>query len=464
MEQIVLTLEDGYESLDRCLSGQAVDPAGSRAVTGMIRDRVVPGAVTDRAIFELPGGVDTGRRSGDGAPRRILLVCGRAFSRLRISHYLAGAEGRLGVRFIHFDDFRPNPDYGSVVKGVELFRKEGCEAILAVGGGSAIDVAKCIKLYAYMDPSKSYLEQRIVPNKIPLIAVPTTAGTGSEATRFAVIYHHGEKQSVTDASCIPSVVFFDPTALETLPAYPKKAAMLDALCHGIESFWSVHSTEESKVCAREAIRLILRYMDVYLSGECTKDRGTACGTDPVNTAMLRAADLAGRAIDITQTTAGHAMSYKLTSLYGIAHGHAVALCVASLWPYMLSHMEDCIDPRGSAYLRAVFGELAEAFGYESKEDERGQGGQENDKGKKDSRDQEKDKEDERDRDKENLAYAAAAQFAELVRSLGLDVPVPAYGDIDRLSQSVNPERLKNNPIRLDQEAIEELYHQILDKV
>lgn len=368
----------------------------------------------------LRGGADTGMTGDSSVPRRILLVCGRSFPRLQISRYLTGARERLGVRFFHFDDFQPNPLYESVVKGVELFCREGCEAILAVGGGSAIDVAKCIKLYACMDPSRSYLEQKIVPNGIPLIAVPTTAGTGSEATRFAVIYHHGKKQSVTDVSCIPSVVFFDPTALETLPDYQKKAAMLDALCHGIESFWSVRSTEESRAYAREAIRSILTYMDPYLSA------AGGMADQHVNAAMLRAADLAGRAIDITQTTAGHAMSYKLTSLYGIAHGHAAALCVARLWPYMLSHMEDCIDSRGPAYLHTVFGEIAQAFGCEDKD-----------------------------------GYEAAEKFAEILQSLGLDVPAPADGDILALSRSVNPDRLKNNPIKLSEKELEGLYGQIL---
>lgn len=95
---------------------------------------------------------------------------------------------------------------------------------------------------------------------------------------------------------------------------------------------------------------------------------------------------------------------------------------------MLSHMEDCVDPRGPAYLRVVFRELAEAFGYEGKADGRVQ------------------------------------EFAELVCSLGLDAPVPAHGDIEILSRSVNLERLKNNPIRLDQKAMEELYRQILGRM
>ncbi len=97
----------------------------------------------------------------------------------------------------------------------------------------------------------------IKPNNIPLLAVPTTAGTGSEATRFAVIYYGGNKQSVTSESLIPDAVVLDPDTLITLPLHQKKATMMDALCHSIESFWSINSTDESKEFSRTAIREIL---------------------------------------------------------------------------------------------------------------------------------------------------------------------------------------------------------------
>ena len=129
--------------------------------------------------------------------KTILLVCSRSAMRLPVAAFLERFQAETGVRIVPFSDFRPNPLYESVAAGVELFRREGCELIFAVGGGSAMDVAKCIKLYANMSPEENYLRQNIVPNDIPLLAMPTTAGTGSEATRYAVIYYNGEKQSVT---------------------------------------------------------------------------------------------------------------------------------------------------------------------------------------------------------------------------------------------------------------------------
>lgn len=347
--------------------------------------------------------------------RRLLLVCDNSLSFLNIRDYFETLTGRTGVEVIRFDDFQPNPQYESVVNGVTLFNREHCEAIIAVGGGSAIDVAKCIKLYSNMNTSRNYLEQTIVPNDVRLLAMPTTAGTGSEATRYAVIYYQGAKQSVADESCIPSAVLMDSSALKTLPLYQKKSTMLDALCHAVESFWSVNSTVQSKAFSREAIEMILSNMGGYLSND-----------DTANEVMLRAANLAGQAINITQTTAGHAMCYKLTGLYGIAHGHAAALCDRVLFPWMIQNTDRCIDARGADYLKQTFREIAQAMGCSTPEE-------------------------------------ACGKFDDVVTALRLDIPAASDKDYEILKTSVNPTRLKNHPLSLDTETIDRLYHQMLSR-
>ena len=346
---------------------------------------------------------------------KLLLVCDGALRFLSIRNYFAELPERLGVGVVKFDDFQPNPLYESVVEGVALFHQERCEAIIAVGGGSAMDVAKCIKLYSNMDSSRNYLEQPIVPNDVKLLAIPTTAGTGSEATRYAVIYYNGVKQSVADESCIPSAVLMDSSVLKTLPLYQKKSTMLDALCHALESFWSVNSTDESKAYSRSAIAIILSHMAGYLAND-----------DDANEAMLRAANIAGKAINITQTTAGHAMCYKLTSLYGIAHGHAAALCDRVLFPWMVENTDKCIDPRGEEYLKQTFCEIAQAMGCSTQEQ-------------------------------------ACDKFGAIMDSLQLDIPEASDDTYNVLKTSVNPTRLKNHPIKLDADTIDMLYHQILSK-
>ena len=351
-----------------------------------------------------------------GDAGRTMLVCDDAIDfQVGFSAHLKTLADR-GVRIVEFRDFQPNPLYESVVKGVRRFRSERCRAIIAVGGGSAIDVAKCIKLYSNMEgdgADGSFLTQEVVPNDIPFLAMPTTAGTGSEATRYAVIYYEGRKQSVTHVSCIPQTVLLDPDSLKTLPAYQRKSTMMDALCHAIESFWSVNSTAESMAFSRDAIEMILANMDGYLNN-----------TEAGNRAMLRAANTAGKAINITQTTAGHAMCYKITSLFRVAHGHAAILCDRVLLPWMVMNTDKCIDPRGEAHLVSVLGEIARAMGCETPE-------------------------------------GAGSKLNDIFDTLKLEVPQATGEQYDQLKTSVNPVRLKNHPIALDEETIDRLYHMIL---
>ena len=197
----------------------------------------------------------------------LLLVCDKSLQNLSINSYFENLKKRTGIKVVKFNDFHPNPLYSSVVEGVQLYRNANCQSIIAVGGGSAMDVAKCIKLYNNMNgngENGGFLTQTVVSNNTKLLVIPTTAGTGSEATRYAVIYYKGEKQSITHESIIPETVLMDSSVLTTLPLYQKKATMLDALCHSIESFWSINSTEKSKKYSKEAIELIVNNIEGYL--------------------------------------------------------------------------------------------------------------------------------------------------------------------------------------------------------
>lgn len=341
--------------------------------------------------------------------RRFLLVCGSSF------HSLAIAEKIKGFPIAHtvFSDFSPNPKYEDVCKGVELFNEKECDFVLSVGGGSSMDVAKCIKLFATMDPKLFFLDQVYQENEISLIAVPTTAGTGSESTRYAVIYHEGEKFSVTHESLIPKYAILEPSVLESLPLYQKKCCMLDALCQAIESWWSVNSTQQSISYARQAISLVLEHIDGYMANEPAGNRG-----------MLLASNWAGRAINITQTTAPHAMSYKMTSLFGIPHGHAVALCLPKVWRFMLDNRDLCIDPRGKEYLVSVFSGLATAL-------------------------------------EANGPNEAILWFESLLDTLDIQAPIGLDGEkLQVLVESVNLERLQNSPVRLEKETFLSLYTRV----
>ena len=343
---------------------------------------------------------------------KVLLVCDSSFQYLSIK---ADIEN-MPVPYVVFDQFTPNPLYEDVSKGVDLFNAEGCDTILAVGGGSSMDVAKCIKLYSKMSKDTLYLEQEYRDTGVRLVAIPTTAGTGSESTRYAVIYYDGKKQSVTHDSIVPDAAILEPKVLKTLPLYQKKCTMLDALCQGIESWWSVNSTDESKEYSRKAVSDIVKWWREYIF-ENTAEAAVH---------IMEAANYAGRAICITQTTAAHAFSYKITSMYKLPHGHAVAVCLPEIWEYMIGNMDKCIDSRGEGYLGSIFQEIAGALGASSPEE-------------------------------------AVRMFRSMMEEMQMQQPVTENRDADLevLTTSVNPIRLRNNPVELEREAIEYLYNIII---
>lgn len=344
--------------------------------------------------------------------KKIFFVCGNTIKEEQT--YLLIKQLLSNYEVTEFSDFSPNPTYESVVAGVKLFQNEKSDFILALGGGSTLDVAKCIKLFATMKNTDNYLNQPILENNIPFMAIPTTAGTGSEATHFAVIYYKGEKYSVSHWSSIPQYVVFLPSALRTLPLYQKKATFFDALCHAIESFWAINSTYESRTYSKEAIQLIIKYKDLYLENDRIG-----------NEKLLLAANTAGKAINIAKTTAGHAMCYKLTSLLGIPHGHAAAICVAKLWQYMENNINHCIDVRGRKYLQNTFDEIAKSMYCIN-------------------------------------SHEAIKYFQNMLVEYDL-YPLKTNKKLDlvTLCNSVNIERLNNNPVLINQDDLKKLYEEIL---
>lgn len=318
-----------------------------------------------------------------------------------------------------FSDFTPNPLYEQVCNGIELLKSSNCDTILAVGGGSAIDVAKCIKLAVLAEEGNAAIIPPLVSTrvacdgaKLPFIAIPTTAGTGSESTHNAVMYYEGAKQTVTNDGVLPDYAILEPSVLKTLPLYQKKCTMMDALCQGIESWWSVNSTEDSYEYSRKTIELIMANWRKYIFEN----------DDEAAKQIMLAANYGGRAINITQTTAAHAFSYKITSLYKLPHGYAVAVCLPEIWEYMLGDMDKCIDARGQEYLSSIFVLISKAMGCDNPEQ-------------------------------------AIAEFRQMMVEMELKNPVAENREeeMNVLSTSVNPVRLKNNPIFLNYSVIRSLY-------
>lgn len=333
--------------------------------------------------------------------KRLLVVADASFPFLNIKNEVEA----LPVEKQFFTAFTPNPRFSEVCRGLETFNLCDCDGLLAIGGGSAIDVAKCIKLaflaerhWQALVPPLVLQRVEIDGSKVPLIAIPTTAGTGSEATHNAVMYYQGAKQTVTNDGIRPDHVVLEPRVLLTLPLYQKKCTLMDALSQGIEAWWSVNATDESRAFSRQTIALIMANWERYIFDN-----------DPLAAAnILLAAHHSGQAINIAQTTAAHAMSYKLTSLYHLPHGHAVAVCLPEVWDYMLAHNPAALPDFSSVGI-------------------------------------------------------TSETFRLMMRRMELDRPVSAHrdDDLNLLAASVNPIRLKNNPVKLSEATLRELYQRIV---
>lgn len=184
------------------------------------------------------------------------------------------------------------------------------DIIIAVGGGSVIDTAK----YILCESTKNKLYDR---KNIKFIAIPTTAGSGSEATPFAVYYNEKkEKQSLDMPELLPNIVVLEPGLLISLPKYQKACCIADAFCQAMESFWSVKSTEKSKEYSLESLKILNTIIYEYVNENMYIQEA------------LYGSYLAGKAIALTRTTISHALSYPITTHWNIPHGHAVSLTLS----------------------------------------------------------------------------------------------------------------------------------------
>mgnify|MGYP001571226078 CR=1 FL=1 len=189
-----------------------------------------------------------------------------------------------------------------------LIEAKTAASITSIGGGSTIDIGK-------------YIAWKL---KISHTAIPTTAGTGSEVTKFAVFIKNGEKITFENNDLIPNNYELDASRILTLSPLHTLSSGLDALCQGIESYWSPRATNESRHYARLAFRTASKnLLSSYENPE----------NEYLRMKMLYAANYSGRAINITRTSVCHAISYPLTIHYGIPHGIACAWTM----PYFIDY-------------------------------------------------------------------------------------------------------------------------------
>ncbi len=267
---------------------------------------------------------------------KILIVTDKALYDLGLLDSIIDQLNASSMKFSLFTDVLPDPTFKVVEAGLKHYRAENCDSVLAIGGGSSIDAAKVIALAASNNVKPRQLVGILKAKKpsAPFFAIPTTAGTGSEATIGAVISDSitHKKELVIDTKVVPLVAALDPDLMKGLPAHITAATGMDALTHLIESYLSGMANDESDYYARSGIQMVFENLpQVYKRGSLIKAREK----------MALASYYGGLTINIAGLGYVHAFAHQLGAKYGIPHGEANA----KVLPYVLEFNKEASADR-----------------------------------------------------------------------------------------------------------------------
>lgn len=258
--------------------------------------------------------------------KKALLVSGRKFAKATgLLDKVRRALEREGAEVVEFAQVEPDPRFPTVEGGAEVCRAEGCDFVVAVGGGSAMDAAKAISVLATNDGRAADFVgvDKFDRDPLPLACVPTTAGTGSEVTRYSVLVdpETGLKRVIVSFRLLPKLAVLDPEVTLTLPRELTVSTGLDALCHAVEGLFSVNSSPLTDTLAIESVRTIWDALPKLVE---------ALDDLELRTKMLYASLVAGYALNMTGTILAHGLGYTLTTDFGIPHGLASALMLPAV--------------------------------------------------------------------------------------------------------------------------------------
>lgn len=286
--------------------------------------------------FSVPQNILIGRGSVSRLPEIIkgmhkshaFIVSDPQLERMGIVQKCAGLLKENGIESDAFTETEGNPSVETVNRATERFLDSGADCIIALGGGSSMDVAKAVGLLAtYGGSITEYEGSGKVPGPIvPLVALPTTAGTGSEVTAFSVITDHSRdyKLSVASNYLLPAYAIVDADLIATVPARVAAACGVDAMIHAIESYLSKGSNPFTDAMAEKALELIGRSIRRYVADRSNQ----AAGED-----MIAGSLFAGIAFSSARLGNVHAMSHPVSAYFNVAHGVANAILLPVILEY-----------------------------------------------------------------------------------------------------------------------------------
>ncbi|MDD6281437.1 MAG: lactaldehyde reductase [Bacteroidales bacterium] len=290
---------------------------------------------------ELPEAI---RRLGKSKP---LIVTDKGLLQFGVAAMVTDVLDKAGIPYTIFSDVKPNPTVSNVNAGIKAFKEASADMLVAIGGGSSIDTAKAVGIVVANPEFADIVSlEGCAPTKhksVPIIALPTTAGTAAETTiNYVIIDEQKQKKMVcVDPNDIPAVAIIDAELMYSLPAGLTAATGMDALTHAIEGYITKAAWELSDMFEIEAIRMISRYLPVAVS-------------DPRNpegrNGMAVAQYVAGMAFSNVGLGLVHGMAHPLGSLFDIPHGVANAV----LLPTVMEFNKPCCVEK--------YGKIAEAMG------------------------------------------------------------------------------------------------------
>ncbi|CAM3524485.1 1,3-propanediol dehydrogenase [Vibrio aerogenes CECT 7868] len=261
---------------------------------------------------------------------KAMLVTGRSSAKKNGSQDdVVAALEKQGIEYVVFDQVMANPTVACTYEGAAFAKANQVDFIVAIGGGSPMDAAKAMALLAKQDVAEADLfNGQYSEDVLPVIAVPTTAGTGSEVTQYSILTNDAAetKTSIVSDIIFPKVAFVDARYMLGLPVTTTVNTAVDALSHAIEGMLSIRASLVSDALAKESIRFFVKAAPLMCEAVARNDASVL--DERVRNDLMQCAMLAGMVIAQTGTTAVHAMGYSLTYFKDIDHGRANGLLLA----------------------------------------------------------------------------------------------------------------------------------------
>lgn len=291
----------------------------------MAREFIVPGEIITGA-----GALDMAKETFQRLGRKAMIVTDKVMIELGNCAKVENVLKSQGVEYIIYSEIVGEPTDMMIEKGLENYQKEGCDFLIALGGGSPIDSMKAIGSLTKNGGNISDYMGKVIDVKMPpMVAIPTTAGTGSEATQFTIITDTKKdiKMLLKGKVLIPSIAVIDPQFTMTAPPKITAATGLDALCHAVEAYTSKKAQTLSDSFALSAVKRIFKYLPIaFKDGK----------NEEARVQMSVAALEAGIAFNNSSVTLIHGMSRPIGALFHIAHGLSNAMLLKECLNFALS--------------------------------------------------------------------------------------------------------------------------------